>query len=267
MDKKAKQILTKTFWQTGGWKSGPPVLQGEDFEYARSQGVMFDPLTITHDELVQRLHELHQRITLEQVSEAFLHSLSTRRIHLRSALSSWALTAELPLHTYEQRQSVHANTSSCGDCNFHRLMSDRSYVNTDLNVLNFERIKWGGVRLNWLLYCWLDLELFSREEPAAATQEDVWLFRQMLEQVNQCDPADSARKLEKRWKDIFPSSKYERDAVMEILGYAGILKTQDTPRIGRGGDNDFSSMAVWQGQDRYEAGAVAYYFGKWRLDS
>jgi len=27
------------------------------------------------------------------------------------------------------------------DCNFHRLMSDREYVDHDLNDLNFERVK------------------------------------------------------------------------------------------------------------------------------
>ncbi|WP_046213525.1 hypothetical protein [Paenibacillus wulumuqiensis] len=265
MDKKAKQILIRTFWQTGGWKPGPPVLAGEDFEYARSQGVMFDPVTITHDELIERLHELHQRITREQVSEAFLHSLSTRKIHLRSALSSWALTAELPLHTYEQRRAVHANTSSCGDCNFCGLMTDDNYTNADLNVLQFERIKWGGVRLNWLLYCWLDLELFSREQPVTAGAEDVEIFRQLLAQVQDCVPNEGARQLEKRWKDWLPSSKNERDQLMEICGYAGILVPRDTLRLGRGHYSDFVSVAGWEGQDRYDADAVADYFGQWGL--
>ncbi|WP_411350325.1 hypothetical protein [Paenibacillus sp. WLX2291] len=261
MDKKAKQILMKTFWSSAGWKPGVRVFAGPDFEYARSQGVMFDPITITHDELIQRLHKLHQQITQQQVSEAFLHSLSTRKTHLRSALSSWALTVNLPLHTYEQRKSVHPLTSSCGDCNHQGLMSSEELVNEDLNVLNFERIKWGGVRLDWLLYCWMDLELFSREQPVEATEQDVDLFRKMLDAVNQCEPGESARKLEKRWKDLLPSNKGERDKVMEILGYAGILQTTDLPRIGRGHDNDFMSMAIWQGQDGYDQQTVAHYFG------
>lgn len=260
MDKKAKQILMKTFWNSGGWKPGVRTFAGPDFEYARSQGIMFDPITITHDELIQRLDELHKQITLQQVSEAFLHSLSTRNVHLRSVLSSWALTADLPLHTYEQRKSVHVQTSSCGDCNHHRLMSDREVVDGDLNVLNFERIKWGGIRLNWLLYCWLDLELFSREQLVEATEQDVQIFGQMLEAVNQCEPVERARKLEKRWKDLLPSSKHERDVLMEILGYSGVLQTTDLPRIGRGHDTDFMSMAEWQGQDGYNEQAVKHYF-------
>lgn len=64
MDKKAKRILLQTFWRSGGWKQGTRVFAGEKFEYARSCGLMFDPLTITHDELVARIIELHGRITL-----------------------------------------------------------------------------------------------------------------------------------------------------------------------------------------------------------
>jgi hypothetical protein len=133
---------------------------GEDFEYAKGKGVMFNPLTITHDEIVARLHEIHQDNSIERrVVSAFLHSLSTKKAYLRSALSSWALTSQLPLHTYEERRALHANTSSCGDCNFLSLQSDKAYTDVDLNVLNFERVKWGGVRHNNLLYSLMDLDL------------------------------------------------------------------------------------------------------------
>lgn len=261
MDKKAKKILTATFWSAAGWKNRPEVYAGEDFEYAKSKGLMFDPHTVTHDELIKRLRDLHQTVTKERVAAAFLHSLSTKKVHLRSALSSWALTAGLPLHTYGERSAVRSNYCSCGDCNHHGIMSNPEYVNEDLNVLNFERIKWGGVRLNWLLYCWLDLELFSKEEAFDVTPEDLIIFHKMTEAIRECEDHDSARKLEKRWKDIFPSSKNERDVVMEIWGYAGLLVEGDTPRRRRGGDHDFNSVAGWQGDDRYSREALEYYFG------
>lgn len=262
MDKKAKKILMNTFWSSSGWKDRPGAFAGEDFNYAKSKGLMFDPITITHDELVERLHELHQTITKERVAAAFLHSLSTKKVHLRSALSSWALTSQLPLHTYGQRSVVRPNYSRCGDCNFHGLMSDRDYVNEDLNVLNFERVKWGGVRLNYLLYCWLDLELFSKEEEAfEVTGEDAAMLNKMTEAVRDCAEHESARQLEKRWKDAFPSSKQERDVTMEIWGYAGLLVERDTPRKLRGGSHDFDSVAGWQGSDRYSQEALEFYFG------
>ncbi|WP_068505465.1 hypothetical protein [Paenibacillus kribbensis] len=262
MDKKAKKILMSTFWSASGWKSERGPFSGEDFEYAKSKGLMFDPIAITHDEIMGRLHELHQQVaTKERVTAAFLHSLSTRKVHLRSALSSWALTASLPLHTYEERSVVLPNYSSCGDCNFNKIMSNKEYVNEDLNVLNFERVKWGGVRLNHLLYCWMDLELFCKEEDFEVSDQDIAILHNMLAAVQDCEAQNGARQLEKRWKDVFPSSKHERDVVMEVWGYAGLLTPQETPRRRRHGNDDFNAVAAWQGDDGYSQEALNDYFG------
>lgn len=265
MDKKAKKILVDTYWSAQGWKSLPLSFTGEAFEYAKSKGTMFDPLTITHDQMIQDIYRWHQEITKEQVVKSFLHSLSTRDLHWRSVLSSWALTANLPLHTYEERRAVHANTSSCGDCNFNRLMSDRDYVDVDLNVLNFERIKWGGIRLNHLLYCWLDLKIYSEQDHSSitVTSEDIEILQSMLQAIQECAAYEGARKLEKRWKDRFAGNKNERDVILEIWGYAGLLVPLDTPRKLRGGSGDFNAVAIWQGDDRYSQSALDFYFGEY----
>ncbi|MBU5352822.1 hypothetical protein KQI74_11040 [Paenibacillus barcinonensis] len=295
MDKKAVKILMNTFWKSG-WKSPCGPFSGEEFEYAKSKGIMFDPITITHDEIVQRLHSLHQEPALkEQVITAFLHSLSTKKVHLRSALSSWALTRNMPLHTFGERPALHANTSSCGDCNFLRIQSDENYVDADLNVLNFERFKWGGVRHGWLLYCLMDLELLLQERidndsnrnsnsnagmnnnynksdinssrnsnnvsPFEVTAEDQAILAQLLEAAQTGDPKDSARSLEKKWKECLPSSKQERDALLEIWAAAGILVAGDTTRNRKGGSHDFVFAATWQGDDGYHARNVLEYFG------
>lgn len=69
-----------TFWSSSGWKQERESFSGEEFEYAKSKGLMFDPITITHNEIINRLHELHQqKATKERVAAAFLHSLSTKR--------------------------------------------------------------------------------------------------------------------------------------------------------------------------------------------
>ena len=275
MDKKAVKILMNTFWGGGGWKSPRDPFSGDDFEYAKSKGVMFDPLTITHDEIVQRLYHMHKNpLFKERVITAFLHSLSTKKVYLRSALSSWALTRNMPPHTFGERPALHANTSACGDCNFLRVQSDEQYINADLNVLNFERMKWGGVRHNWLLYCLMDLELLLQDDkdtisgtngstinPYEVTAEDRMILANMLETAQTGDSKDSARSLEKKWKDCLPSSKQERDSMLEIWAAAGILVPGDTPRKHKGGSGDFVFAATWQGDDGYHAETVKYYFG------
>lgn len=53
MDQKARKILMQTYWQAGRWRSGGYTYTEEDFQYAKSKGLMFDRLTISHDECVQ----------------------------------------------------------------------------------------------------------------------------------------------------------------------------------------------------------------------
>lgn len=43
MDKKAKDILFKTYWSSSGWKDNKST-DPSDFVYAKSKGLMFDPL-------------------------------------------------------------------------------------------------------------------------------------------------------------------------------------------------------------------------------
>lgn len=265
MDQKARKILMQTYWQSGGWRSGGYTYTEEDFQYAKSKGLMFDQLTISHDECVQRLRQLHEKfLTKELVVKAFLHSLSTRKVHLRSALSSWALTHDLPMHTYDEQPVALVSYSGCGYCNEQKIMSNDTYVNEDLNVLNFERIKWGGVRLNWLIYCLLDLECLVKEQEALnVSEDDVAILQQMVAAIESCNDTDAARQLEKRWKDVFKSNQHERDVVMEIWGYAGLLVSKDDYRKERGRGTDFMSMATWRGQDGYSQEKMKFYFGSY----
>ncbi|RUT31887.1 hypothetical protein EJP77_10950 [Paenibacillus zeisoli] len=264
MDSKAKKILINTHWTSGRWRDGEFICSDEDFQYAKSKGLMFDPVTISHDECVQRLKELHEMsITKEKVARAFLHSLSTRKVYWRSALSSYALTHDLSIHTYAQRQPEGPAYSACGVCNANRLMADEQYTDEDWNVLNFERVKWGGVRLNYLIYCLMDLEILAREEEFEVSEEDVAILRRMLEAAQACGDGEAARQLEKRWKDILPSNQNERDTVMEIWGFAGLLQSQNDDRPDRGRGTDFVSMATWRGEDGYIRERVEFFFGEY----
>ena len=92
------------------------------------------------------------------------------------------------------------------------------------------------------------------------SDEDIAILHNLLRAVEECGDQESPRHLEKRWKDLLPSSKHERDVLMEVWGYAGILDPQDTPRTRPSRDDDFFSMSEWQGSDGYSRKALAFYF-------
>ena len=95
-DEKALQILIDTYWSKG-WKRDKTI-DSADFEYARQAGYMFDPVTVAHDDIVARLLTIRNRVSVEQVTDAFMASLSTRRLELRSALGSFSFAAHFPDH-------------------------------------------------------------------------------------------------------------------------------------------------------------------------
>ena len=80
MDKKAKKILFNRYWASG-WKPQNEIYTSpEDFAYAKEKGLMFDPITISHNDCIKRIVKLANTISIEKVVKAFLCSLSTRRL-------------------------------------------------------------------------------------------------------------------------------------------------------------------------------------------
>ncbi len=182
MDKKAKGILFKTYWSSSGWKDDKTTAPS-DFAYAKEKGLMFDPLSISHDDCVNRIIDIVNAITLDQVSKAFLSSLSTRRLDWRSGIGSYNIAKLFTPHKYTPVESGHSykdgkvvHTSYtckvCQNLNY-GVVGHECYINEDLNVLNFERIKWGGVRHGNLIYTLFDLEQFAKECIPEPTETDI----------------------------------------------------------------------------------------------
>lgn len=243
MDKKAKDILFKTYWTSAGWKSDDNrKIIPADFDYAKSKGVMFDPFSISKSELVDKLKELFNKISKETVSNAFLSSLTTKQFELRSAIASYA----------NARRVVNGEAVDRWDL-------QEKYVDEDLNVLNFERIKWGGVRHSQVLYNYFDLHLFSKLQIDKPNKEDLEIFSKILKTVSESQIGDYPSKLRDRLKDVYKSSKDERSNLLEILACCKILQpaSYDRPTTGR---NDWHFVEYWRGEDKYDSKTVYYYF-------
>ncbi len=111
---------------------------------------MFDPMEVSHDVVIERLRSVVAKLSPHVMADAFVASLSSRRLEWRSAFSSYAVFQNLQSH------SALGEQSRCNCCGLY-LSSKKE----DLSVLNFERLKWGGVRHLYPTYAMIDLELFS----------------------------------------------------------------------------------------------------------
>ncbi len=273
MDKKAKKILFNTYWSSNGWKMGEErQITPDDFAYAKEKGLMFDPITISHDECVKRLVKLAGSISKEQVAKGFLCSLSTRRLDWRSAVSSYGIANSIIEHTYTPVETGHfyengvalRATYTCAKCKDLGCCVYEEYVNEDLNVLNFERIKWGGVRQGELLYTMFDLEQFAKEEIPEPSVEDITIFGGILQAVKSCKPGDYPSVLRDKLAEVegLKSNKDERSVILEILACLGVLapKKYNRPEAGK---HDWNYVTQWRGEDGYDEKVVDKYFGKY----
>ena len=213
IDERAKKILFGTYWASTGWRSDRNIAV-EDFEYAKSKGFMFEPVTMSHGQQIEYAIHARDVVRASDVVSAFVASLSSRRVDLRSGLGSYAVARHLEAHVFTERPG----TCACRVCGAYQLSSD-----VDLNVLNFERFKWGGVRHDQLAYIGLDLSLLSRLGSVRPSDADYLMLTEILASVRKMPSSGRLKDLSKALAGIFPSNEYERRTLISILGYCGIL--------------------------------------------
>ncbi|HET9953129.1 MAG TPA: hypothetical protein VFQ61_01425, partial [Polyangiaceae bacterium] len=197
-DNRALRTLFDTYWSPSGWRPEGERLQNPGaIEHAKRCGVMFEPTIIDHDEVITRLISARDRLNPRLVGDAFLASLTTRRLDLRSALGSYSVFRHMP---------VHRANSAVGACSVCGLFGS-SGQSEDLNVLNFERFKWGGVRHDQPLYATLDLELLLKERPPHPTNEDIRLLKLILEALRDAPPSTTSAQVQRFLPKALKSNK------------------------------------------------------------
>lgn len=222
VDKRALTILSATYWSSSGWKEHR-ITPAADFEYAKAAGIMFDPIQVTHDQTIDWAFRSRSGVSQEDVVRGFLTSLSSRRLELRSALASFAVLRNFPPHSWRQ---VERHGRQCPVCGAY---SGTETQSADLNVLNFERFKWGGVRHEDPLYAAFDLERFNQADVPDPTDNDLVILRQIIQISASMPKGTSLADLAKALAPTLPSNDAERRTLIGILGFCGVLQDPQKP--------------------------------------
>jgi hypothetical protein len=218
LDPDALKTLFRRYWSSAGWTQGE--ISASDFAYAKRAGVMFDPVDSTHDESVTRALANRDRVTPVTIADAFLASLSSRRLDWRSALGSYSAIVHLTSHSFTPAEG----RKDCAICGAYQ-----TSVRTDVSLLNFERLKWGGVRHAKPLYAGLDLGWFSSTRTPKRTEIDLNILRMIIDRVSLLGSDAGPGDAEKTIKSLFASNPAERRVVIQILGLAGVLSPMGLP--------------------------------------
>jgi hypothetical protein len=213
----ALRPLMETFWCAQGWRRERAWPDADVMEQAVRAGFMFaDPLHRDHDGWVSAARDACREVSPGEVAGAFLASLTTRRLDLRSALGTYAVARHLPEHPF----ATQAGDYQCVVCGLSRNDDEPD----DANVLSFERFKWGGVRRTSIIYIAFDLEQFARAPRLTPTPADIAVGQQVIDQLRALPPDTTAAQAVPCLKMI-RGNKAERDILIDILGVCGILQT------------------------------------------
>jgi hypothetical protein len=215
-----------TYWTPQGWRLNRAWPAPDQMAVAEAAGIMFSsPRTEDHDGWLKAARAAAASLTAHEVGEAFLASLTSRRLDLRSALGSYAVARFLPDHPFD----------ACPDryqCRVCGLSDDVGTRPEGMNVLNFERFKWGGVCRDRVEYIAFDLEQFARAPRLEPTEADVDLGRQLIEQLRRL-PGETTAALAVPYLKMLKGNKAEREILIGILGVCGILGTAEHPGYAR----------------------------------
>jgi hypothetical protein len=264
LDPIAVQTLFRRYWSSTGWRISGDV-PASDFAYAKQAGVMFNPLDLTHADVMARLLAIRKTISPRKVADAFLASISSRRLDWRSALGSYSAIQNLPNHSFTKA----FGRKDCAVCGTYE-----TSTSTDISILNFERLKWGGVRHSQPLYAALDLEWFSSKPEPEQTENDLDIMRTIIDRISRLGSNARPGDAEKAIMGLFASNSAERRILIQILGLSGVLVPKNLPtywgeypvcadRQQPSGKNDWSyPVAWWRGSDGINRHALRFWFPK-----
>lgn len=179
------------------------------------------PLLRDHDGWVEAAREAAHGASMAEVGEAFLVSLGSRRLDLRSALGSCAVGRHLPEHGF-------ASGDGRGRCQVCGLWWRAGEDPVDLNELSFERFHWGGVAHDSIPYIAFDLEQFARAPRPGLREDDIALGRRLISFLRGL-PAETTAAQAAPQLTMVKGNNAERGVLMQILGLCGILRTADYP--------------------------------------
>lgn len=182
---------------------------------------------VTHAALLKRVLAVRERLSEQAIADAFLASLSTRRLDWRSALASWANVKKLPVHDVEPVPGAYSVI--CLVCG--ALGESDEPENPEFLAHSLASRRAGATGLPDVMWSTQDLEDFASRPPAVPSSRDIGLFRDLIEFLGSRDRGDTSTTVVAALAKakLIPGNKYERAQLVDTLGLCGILPVAHRP--------------------------------------
>ena len=250
-----------------GKPSDEVKVSAEDPAVAKAEGYLFDyPKYESHADTLDRLKDTLAQIDPKAVADAFLFSLSTRRLEYRSALGSYYFAKAIPAHEFmnSHNETLAAAARHCYLCGWQAWKDTPNSFDLryGLNFKNYKRYKYGGnpIGILSIMDALFDLEQFLKLPAVTPTEDDTRIFKQILSCVDLLNASDKAGKLREAIlkAKAFRCNKDEVSVLLGELGICGILAGKEYPSYDVYFANEYERVPAEYKND------FAYPVNRWR---
>jgi hypothetical protein len=189
-------------------------------------------LVLDHDDLIASLVKVRKQIDREKVVAAFVCSLPTKRLDLRSPFGSYAFHLNHPRHKLDGfNPAVGTNYLQCTRCPF---FSNQGRRDDAIDFKYYGKLRSTSTNSENFAgpaYALANLTLFA-DSPVPCPDDRDWdVLRQLLKRIRNLPGTARLVDLQKALTGLFKSDKYARKQVLEILGFCGVLQPRSRPLV------------------------------------
>lgn len=202
----------------------------EDLNYAIEKKVFLELPLHDHDKTIQLLRETISQIKRIDLVNAFVASLNAGRPDWRSPLASYAYHLHHPAHTARERELSWGQNCilECQVCGFRR---DKNKEPIAEPVNRLIHLGGGGIHHEFPGYALADLLWFQESPKVEASAADWKTFANIVDAIQALPKAAGLKELNASLSGLVAGNKFDRQGVLETLGYCGILTAHSRPTV------------------------------------
>lgn len=200
--------------------------------------------SLTHDKLIEQIFQEYRESDKKKYTSLFLSSLSNNKLSYRSGLSVFAIMQSFPKHSFTANKASHILKSSFDKMN----KKDKEFVisrvpcqycsslieieidEADIELIEECFLDVGGLIGHDLLTYYYYLLQTNKLAFVKPIKSDLRIFSEILTILLDADEKDTVKKnIQSKIGKIkgFKSNTEQRQALLETLGYCGILETNE----------------------------------------
>ena len=200
----------------------------EDLDYAVEKKLFLELPLNDHDKTIQLLRETINKTKRSELINSFVASLTAGRPDWRSPFASYVYHLHHPAHAVKAREPVMGAVPKreCAVCGL------RWDHETGLKPVNrLLHLHGGGIHHAFPGYALADLLWFQDSPKVVASESDWKTLANIFDAIRALPDTAGLKELNASLSGLVSGNKFDRQGILETLGYCGILTARSRPIV------------------------------------